>query len=69
MKGGKNETYELKRKWGVDIDKKVLENIILGRQLYEKYLLKHNNTSSKDVWKVYDHLTDDIFNEIYSQAM
>ena len=29
----------------------------------------HNNTCNKDVWKVYDHLTDDIFHEIYASTM
>ena len=29
----------------------------------------HNNTANKDVWKVYDHIADDIFNELYNQAL
>lgn len=29
----------------------------------------HNNTCNKDVWKVYDHLTADIFNEVYKEVL
>lgn len=29
----------------------------------------HNNTANKDVWKMYDHIADDLFHEIYSEAL
>ena len=29
----------------------------------------HNNTASKDVWKVYDHITDDLFDDILTGMM
>lgn len=29
----------------------------------------HNNTSNKDVWKIYDHIAADIFHEIYAKAL
>lgn len=29
----------------------------------------HNNTANKDVWKIYDHISDDIFHELYGQAL
>lgn len=28
MKGGKNETFEIKRKWRVEIEKKVIDSIV-----------------------------------------
>ena len=50
-------------------DPKVLHSITLYREKYEKYLKMHNNTANKDVWKVYDHIADDIFHELYGQAL
>ena len=59
-----------KRKWKVHFDdKSVLHNITLYREKYEKYLKMHNNTASKDVWRVYDHIADELFNELYNQAL
>jgi hypothetical protein len=29
----------------------------------------HNNTASKDVWKVYDHIAADIFHELFAQSL
>jgi hypothetical protein len=29
----------------------------------------HNNTSNKEVWKVYDHLASDLTNEILGEIM
>jgi hypothetical protein len=69
MKGGKDPDYEPRRKWRVDIEKQVLENITLYKEKFDKYLKMHNNTSNKDVWKIYDHLTDDIFHEIFANSM
>ena len=29
----------------------------------------HNNTSNKEVWQVYDHIADELFHELYGEAM
>ena len=31
LRGGKTESYEVKRKWRVDVEKKVIDSIVLGR--------------------------------------
>ena len=69
LKGGKNPEYEQKRKWRVDIEKTILESIVLYKDKFDRYLKANNNTSNKDVWKIYDHLTDDIFHEIFTASM
>ena len=33
------------------------------RDKYENYLKLHNNTSSKEVWNVYDHIANELMNE------
>ena len=58
-----------KRKRKVEMDPATVHNIVLYREKYEKYLKIHNNTASKDVWKVYDHIAADIFHELFSQAL
>lgn len=29
----------------------------------------HNNTATKEVWAIYDHIAADIFHEIYNQSL
>lgn len=50
-------------------DPKTLHSIELYREKYERYLKTHNNTANKDVWKVYDHIADELFHEMYAQAI
>jgi hypothetical protein len=59
----------VKRKYKIDFDAEVLRSISGYRDKYEKFLKTHNNTANKDVWKIYDHMADDIFHEIYNQAL
>jgi K+/H+ antiporter YhaU regulatory subunit KhtT len=33
------------------------------REKYEKYLKAHNNTAQKEVWKIYDAITAELFSE------
>ena len=61
---GMKEVEEKKRKYRVDISKEALYNINEYREKYEGYLKIHNNTANKEVWKVYDHLMDDLYHEI-----
>lgn len=63
MKGGKVD--EPKRKWKVEIEKQVLDSIKGYREKYEKFLKIHNNTCNKEVWTIYDHLTDDLYHEVF----
>ena len=63
IKGG-DQYSQQKRKWRVEIENEVLSNIQSYKDKYEKFLKIHNNTCQKDVWKIYDHLTDDIFHEV-----
>ena len=44
------------------------ENIDKYRTAYEKFLRVHNNTSDKQVWQIYDHITNEIFNDVYEEA-
>ena len=70
IKGGKDEKYEEpKRKWRVDFEKKVVDSIVANKDKFDRFLRVHNNTSNKEVWKIYDHLTDDLFHEIYADAI
>ena len=69
IKGERDAKYEIKRKYKVEIDQAVIHNITVYREKYEKYLKMHNNTANKDVWKIYDHIADDIFHEMYNKAL
>ena len=59
----------VKRKWRIDIDKDKVRNIEEGRERYDKYLKLHNNTSNRQVWKVYDHLAADLLHDVLSEVM
>jgi len=58
-----------KRKWCLDIDSDRVKNIEASREDYNKFLKLNNNTSNKEVWKVYDHLTADLVGDILSEVM
>lgn len=60
LKGGIKQVEEIKRKYQVNFKTEVVSNIEQYREKYQQFLKMHNNTSSKDVWKIYDHLTSDI---------
>lgn len=47
----------------------VMRSIQTSRKEYEKFLKLHNNTSNKEVWKVYDHLAADLVNEVLGEIM
>lgn len=46
-----------------------MHSIQLYREKYERYLKTHNNTANRDVWRVYDHIADDLFHEMYNDAL
>ena len=64
-----DKVEEPARKWKVDIKSDVVHSIQLYREKYERYLKTVNNTANKDVWKVYDHVAEDLFNELMGQAL
>ena len=66
---GEREKVVNKRKWKVDIADEITRRIQSSRADYEKYLKLNNNTSNKEVWKVYDHLAADLTNELLGQIM
>jgi len=71
LEGGPNHENKghIRRKWRVEVDEQAVRNIESGRSAWDRYLKQHNNTSNKDVWKVYDHLTADLFNDILGELM
>lgn len=64
-----DKVEEPARKWKVDLKSDVVHSIQLYREKYERYLKTVNNTANKDVWKVYDHVAEDLFNELMGQAL
>lgn len=59
----------IRRKWRIDIESGVKLSIEQGRENWNKWLKEHNNTSSKKVWEVYDHLAADLTQEILTEMM
>lgn len=59
----------IKRKWKCEVDSQVSNSIAKSRENYINYLKRHNGTANKEVWKVYDHLAADIFNEVLRELM
>jgi len=55
-------------KWKVKVPDYMQENIQKYRKEYEKFLVIHNNTSNKEVWKIYDHVTNDIYDELFTEV-
>lgn len=69
ISGGKSTNLPIHYKFKIDIKDETVNNIALYKEKYEKYLKMHNNTANKDVWKIYDHIADDLFHELYQQAI
>ncbi len=59
----------IKRRWRCEIDPTAVASIAKSRESYIEYLKRHNGTANKEVWKVYDHLAADIFNEVLRELM
>ena len=67
---GKNGSeQERVYKWRAKVPTYMKENIEKYQKEFEKFLVVHNNTSNQEIWKIYDHITDDIFNEVYEEAV
>ena len=43
--------------------------IKLYREKYDSFLKLHNNTSSKDVWKIYDHIAAELMRENLNEVL
>jgi len=48
----------------VEVSEEHFKNIVDYQKKYEAFLKTHNNTANKEVWKIYDHITDDMFHEL-----
>jgi hypothetical protein len=59
----------IKRKWRIDINAGVKLSIETGRETWNTWLKKQNNTNNKKVWEVYDHLAADLLQEILTELM
>jgi hypothetical protein len=59
----------IKRKWKIEIETGKVASIESGRDAYVTWLKKINNTTNKEVWKVYDHLASDILHDIMVELM
>lgn len=57
------------RRWKITMKPEVLHSIQLQREKYERYLKTTNNTANREVWRVYDHVADDLFAELLGQAL
>ena len=40
-----------------------------NRERYERYLKSANGSASREVWRAYDHLAADLFQELLGQAL
>ena len=67
--GAKDGEHIIKRKWRVEIEPEKIRSIEEGRDRYDKYLKLHNNTSNKQVWKVYDHLAADLLQDAMNEVL
>jgi hypothetical protein len=65
----RDEDYRPQAKWKVQFDPNVVVNIQLQRDKWIKFLKQKNNTANKEVWSIYDHLTDDLMNECLTQSL
>jgi len=69
IQGIPDPNIPIRRKYKIEMKEDTINNIVLYREKYDKFLKMHNNTANKEVWKIYDHISDDIFHEIYAQAI
>jgi hypothetical protein len=46
-----------------------LNRISQYRDKYDSFLKLHNNTSSKEVWKIYDHIASELFREKLNEVL
>lgn len=63
------DTGYIKRKWKCEVDGQTISSISKSRESFIAYLKRHNGTANQEVWKVYDHLAADIFNEVMRELM
>lgn len=53
----------LQRKYQCTLTATQKEKIAYNRSKYESFLKLHNNTASKEVWKIYDHIANELMKE------
>ena len=58
------------RKWDIiGLDSKSTGRITQYKEKYDRYLKAHNNTSTKEVWKIYDHIASELMREALNDAL
>lgn len=46
-----------------------LQKITKYKERYGQYLQLHNNSKQKEVWKIYDHITDQLMAECVDEVL
>ena len=58
------------RKWVMSgLDGKTKHKLTVYREKYEAFLRQHNNTANKEVWKIYDHIANELMREQLNKAL
>ena len=57
------------RKYKLSLSGAQKEKIQYNREKYENFLKLHNNTSSKEVWKIYDHIANELMREQLNKVL
>ena len=50
------------------LTKSAYTSIKRGVKQYEEFLTANNNTSRKEVWTMYDHITSDLFEGLFNET-
>ena len=61
--GPSTEVYQPQRKYKLGLSKQQIDKIAGYKQRYAKYLESHNQTSHRDVWKIYDRIAAGLLDE------
>jgi hypothetical protein len=59
----------LQRKYTCSLTATQKEKIAYNRSKYESFLKLHNNTASKEVWKIYDHIANELMREQLNKVL
>jgi hypothetical protein len=46
-----------------------MHKLQLYREKYDNYLKMHNKTSTKEVWKIYDHIAQELMKEKLNEVL
>ena len=57
------------RKYKLGLTEQQKSKLGIYRERYEKFLKLHNNTSTKEVWQIYDHIATELLREQLNLAL